>query len=34
MSAALVNHCTNSMGEVTTHQLDDVLDIDDAFVDG
>jgi hypothetical protein len=34
MSAAQVNHCTNSMGEVTTHQRDDVLDIDDAFVDG
>jgi hypothetical protein len=25
---------TNSMGEVTTHQLDDALDIDDTFVDG
>jgi hypothetical protein len=34
MSAAQVNDCTNSMGEVTTHGLDDVLDIDDAFVDG
>jgi hypothetical protein len=25
---------SDSMGEVTTHQLDNVLDIHDAFVDG
>jgi hypothetical protein len=33
VKAAQVNHRTNSMGKVTTHQLD-ALDIDDAFVDG